>query len=90
MRFRSRPAPPSERGSSFPVLAEGGGPLTADPLEPVLYAGAFAALTVFVVIGGVNQGLERSSRILMPALFVLILVLCGRSLNRLRWCSFAS
>ncbi len=53
----------------------------ADPLRPVLYAGAFTALTVFVVIGGVNRGVERASRILMPALFALILVLCVRSLT---------
>ena len=53
----------------------------ADPVEPVLYAGLFTALTVLVVIGGVNQGLERASRVLMPALFVLVVVLCIRSLT---------
>ena len=52
-----------------------------DPLEPILYAGAFAALTVWVVVGGVNQGLERSCRYLMPALLVLVIVLCIRSLT---------
>lgn len=53
----------------------------ADPVSPVLYAGGFAALTVLVVIGGVNNGLERVSRILLPGLFVLIIVLCIRSLS---------
>ncbi|MGE4527266.1 MAG: sodium-dependent transporter [Rhodospirillaceae bacterium] len=52
-----------------------------DPVEPVLYAGLFTTLTILVVIGGVNQGLERASRVLMPALFVLVVVLCIRSLT---------
>lgn len=53
----------------------------SDPLEPVLWAGAFTALTVFVVVGGVNKGLERSSRWLMPMLLALVVVLCVRSLT---------
>ena len=52
-----------------------------DPLEPILYAGLFTAITVWVVVGGVNQGLERSCRYLMPALFILVVILCIRSLT---------
>lgn len=52
-----------------------------DPIEPILYAGLFTAITVWVVVGGVNQGLERSCRYLMPALLVLVIVLCIRSLT---------
>ena len=33
---------------------------------------AFMAFTVFVVIGGVNRGIERTSVVLMPMLFVLV------------------
>lgn len=35
----------------------------------------FVALTVWVVANGVNKGIERASKILMPALFVVILTL---------------
>ena len=54
---------------------------TADPWEPILYHGIFMALTVAVIIGGVNRGIERISKILMPLLFLLLVVLAVRSLT---------
>jgi NSS family neurotransmitter:Na+ symporter len=41
----------------------------------------FMTLTVLVVLGGVGKGLERWSRILMPALFVMILILLVRGFS---------
>ncbi|MFC5586975.1 sodium-dependent transporter [Nitratireductor kimnyeongensis] len=52
-----------------------------DPLEPVLYTALFIGLTVFVALGGVASGIERAARILMPALFVVLLVLVVRSVT---------
>jgi len=46
--------------------------------EPAYQAGLhglFVAMTVWVVANGVNKGIERASKILMPALFGVILVL---------------
>ena len=37
--------------------------------------GLFVAMTVWVVANGVNKGIERASKVLMPALFAVILVL---------------
>jgi len=37
--------------------------------------GLFVALTVWVVANGVNKGIERASRILMPALFIMLMIL---------------
>ncbi len=39
--------------------------------------GLFVAMTVWVIAMGVNDGIERMSRILMPALFAVILILVG-------------
>jgi len=36
------------------------------------YHVAFMALTVFVVVGGVSRGIERTSMVLMPLLFALV------------------
>ena len=49
----------------------------------VLLHAIFMALTIAIVIGGVKGGLERSVRILMPTLFVLIigLVVYGMTLD---------
>lgn len=53
----------------------------SDPVQPVLYHGGFALLTLAVVVGGVQKGIEALSKFLMPALFVLMLVLIARGLT---------
>ncbi|WP_438463039.1 sodium-dependent transporter [Marinomonas sp. PE14-40] len=53
--------------------------LLGDPKTMLLWHTVFAIMTVVVVIGGVNKGLERATRILMPALFVLLVILLGYS-----------
>ncbi len=42
---------------------------------------AFMALTVFIVAQGVGEGLERTVKYLMPALFILLLVLVGYAMS---------
>lgn len=39
--------------------------------------GLFVALAAWVVANGVNRGIERASKLLMPALFAVILILAG-------------
>ncbi len=49
----------------------------ANPYEEIGYFLAFLGLTMYVVLGGVEKGIERWSKFLMPALFVLVLLLIG-------------
>ncbi len=49
--------------------------LTADPWRLALWHGVFIAVTVFIVARGVNGGLEKAAFLMMPALFVILLVL---------------
>lgn len=49
--------------------------------RPVLFIAVFLALTALVVIGGVEKGVERVSKLLMPILVVLIFLLCIRSVT---------
>ena len=49
--------------------------------NPVWYMVAFSALVLIVIFGGVQKGVELASKVLMPILVVLILVLCVRSLT---------
>lgn len=51
--------------------------LLANPLELTFWHAVFMLLTVGVVALGVEKGLERAVRFLMPSLFVLLLVLVG-------------
>ena len=49
--------------------------------EPLIFIFIFFALGMLVLIFGVQKGIERISKILMPMLFVLMLVLMTRSLT---------
>ncbi len=57
------------------------GNFIAHPVRPVVYHGVFALLTLGVVIGGVQKGIENLSKFLMPGLFVLLLILILRALT---------
>ena len=48
---------------------------------PIVCQLAFLALTAFVVARGVKDGIERWSKILMPLLLVIMVVLCVKSLT---------
>jgi len=54
--------------------------LANGPLQVTLSA-AFMLLTVFVVLRGVSHGIERAARLLMPALFVILLLMLGSALS---------
>ncbi len=55
--------------------------IIANPIEVVLCQFLFMVLTIYVVRGGVQKGIERASKYLMPALFLLFIVLAIRSLT---------
>lgn len=48
---------------------------SSDVVRPTLWTIAFILLTHVVVVKGVRNGIERASKILMPLLFVLLVVL---------------
>ena len=51
--------------------------LLASPLRLLLWHSLFMVLTIGVVLGGVTGGLERATKLLMPTLVVLLIVLVG-------------
>lgn len=53
----------------------------AHPWHPVLYLLGFLALTHAVVAGGVEKGIERYSKFMMPLLFLIIILLVVCSLS---------
>ena len=54
---------------------------TNHPWLPIVCQLAFLALTAFVVARGVKDGIEKWSKILMPLLLVIMVVLCINSLT---------
>ena len=65
------PAEVSETFASF----------TSNSFWPVFYQLVFLTLTALVITFGVQKGIEKVSKILMPVLFVLLLLMCVRSLT---------
>lgn len=56
------------------------GKFLAEPLELALWHTLFMVMTMGVVARGVNAGLEKANKILMPALFAILLILLGYSM----------
>ena len=54
---------------------------TSIPWTAILFAALFMALNVIIIIRGVEGGIERFNKIGMPALFILLLILLGRSVT---------
>ena len=57
------------------------GEYTADVTDNMLYSIAFMVITAFIVMRGVQKGIETASKILMPVLFVILFGLIGYALT---------
>jgi NSS family neurotransmitter:Na+ symporter len=57
------------------------GGLLGDPTQLTLWHTAFMVLTMAIVARGVNAGLEKAIKVLMPALFILLFILFGYALS---------
>lgn len=53
----------------------------ADPVIVLGYMALFLAITMLILMKGVKKGIERYSKIFMPILFVLLIILVARSLT---------
>ncbi len=53
----------------------------SSPLEPIVFMVIFLGITAFVIYRGVNQGIEKLSKILMPLLLVFIIFIAVFSLT---------
>lgn len=48
---------------------------SSNPIKPVFWAMAFIVITHFIVVRGVRKGIEKASKMMMPTLFVLLLII---------------
>lgn len=48
---------------------------SSDPWRPVIWTLAILVITCLVIVNGVRSGIERTSKMLMPTLFILLLVI---------------
>ena len=54
---------------------------SSDVFRPILWTFIFIAITHIIVTTGVKKGIERASKILMPLLFLILIIMCIRSLT---------
>lgn len=57
------------------------GNFTGAVAEPIIYLIIFLAVCAFIIFKGVNNGIEKMSKIIMPALIVLVLIIAIFSLT---------
>lgn len=57
------------------------GAFSSDPVRPTVWLVTFIIITTIIVILGVKRGIEAGSKIMMPLLFILLLVLACCSLS---------
>ena len=62
------------------LLGEQFAQLCSSPIKAVGFQGLFLALTAYVVWRGVNSGIERLSKVLMPLLLIMMLIIIVRCL----------
>ena len=57
------------------------GALVGGTVEPIVYHGIFMLMTMIIVLGGIGGGIEKSSKILMPGLFIMIIIIAIRAMT---------
>ncbi|HPX79896.1 MAG TPA: sodium-dependent transporter [Bacteroidales bacterium] len=55
--------------------------MVTSPVRPILWTVLFIGMNAFIVMCGIKDGIEKYSRIMMPILFLMILVLVVRSVT---------
>lgn len=65
---------PEQIGAAF-------GNYVSSDISPIVYALIIMGMTMFIVFKGVNTGIEKASKILLPILLLILIVLSVRSLT---------
>lgn len=54
---------------------------SSNPWRPVIWLVLFLLATHFIIVKGVEKGIEKSAKIMMPMLFILLIILAGCSIS---------
>lgn len=69
-------------GKTTEAITQDFGNFCADPVRPIVWLTLFIVITTGIVIMGVQKGIERASKVMMPMLLLILVVLacCSMSL----------
>lgn len=57
------------------------GATISNPAQAIAYQAVFMLITIWVVRKGISEGIEKANRYMMPALFIMFIILAIRSLT---------
>ena len=57
------------------------GEFVSSPIKPLIYTVIFLLLTAIIVSAGIKKGIEKYSKLLMPILFVIVIIIAIRSIT---------
>ncbi|MBW2466648.1 MAG: sodium-dependent transporter [Deltaproteobacteria bacterium] len=66
-----------KEGSAGPIFSS----FLANPWQQLIWHGLFMFMTMIIVRGGITTGIERWSKVLMPSLLIILLILMINSLR---------
>ncbi|MGB1319922.1 MAG: sodium-dependent transporter, partial [Vibrio gallaecicus] len=64
---------PEAIGDSF-------GGFISDPIQPLMWMGAYLLLNIIIVMKGISGGIEKAGKVLMPLLFIILIVVSIKGL----------
>ena len=56
------------------------GSFISNPYAPVIFTSIFLIMAALIIMGGVKEGIEKASKVLMPALFIIVVLIAIYSL----------
>ena len=57
------------------------GAFITSPVEPLIYHAIFMLVNLVIVMAGISGGIEKASKVMMPALFIMTIIVMVRSLT---------
>lgn len=70
-----------ELNTTDPKVAEGVfGAMISNPLSSLAWQWGVLALVSLIIVGGVTKGIEKTTKVLLPLLFLMLVAVCVRSL----------
>ncbi len=51
------------------------GSFISNPYMPIIFTVIFLAISAIIIMGGVKDGIEKASKVLMPALFIIVVLI---------------
>ena len=63
------------------TIGDAFGGFITNPVQPLLWMAVYMLMNILIVAKGVSSGIEKAGKILMPALFIMLILLAIRSIS---------